>query len=86
MVNIIGWIIWGILLFVTFSFSYGIIRSVQRKNPFTYSILIQAIISWITLLIFYFYPTLNKLNILWVAPMYFFLISFIVNSYFINKN
>ncbi len=85
MINIFGWMVWVVLLLITLSFSYGIIRSLLSKKSFTYAILVQAVIFGVVLFIFYFNPIWNKLHIIWLVPLTFFMSSFLINNYFIKK-
>ncbi len=85
MFTILAWIVWGVLLLVTLGFSYGIIRSLQMKKSFSYAILIQAILFWIIISVFYFTPQLSKYHIIWVAPLIFILVSVLFTRRVLNK-
>ena len=76
----IGWIIWGILLVVTLGLTYGLCRSYFAKRPFTYATAFQTLAFWIILLFFYFEPNWNKVHLLWIMPVIFFLVSFLIIS------
>ena len=71
MLNIIGWVIWSLVLVITASFIYGLIRSIQLKRPFSRAIVIQSILFLVVLFIFYL-SDLSKLHLLWVTPVVFF--------------
>jgi len=82
MLTSIAWIVWGILLIITVSFTYGIIRSIQIKKPFSYAILIQTILFWIVVGIFYFTPLWNKFHIAWLVLLIFILSSILSTRLF----
>ena len=84
MITILSWIVWGLRLIVTIGFSYGIIRSIQIKKPFSYAIAVQTLSFLIMLGVFYFNPQWSKFHILWFAPLIFLLIPFLTSRFFIR--
>lgn len=75
---IIGWIVWAVLLLFTISLSYGTVKTLFSGGGVTYSTMLQAASFIIILLLFLLNPKWNKLNILWISPLLFFLTAFIV--------
>jgi len=72
MLEILGWILWIILGLATLSFWLGILTCLLRGRPFTYAILLQAVLFTLVLAVLLFVPTWSKLHILWIAPLIFF--------------
>lgn len=83
--NIFTWIIYFLFLIINIGFSYGIIRSIQKKKSFSHSILIQSLLFWIALIYFYLNPDLSKLNMLWIFPLLFVIGLFLGTKIFIKK-
>ncbi len=64
-IQIIGYILYGILLFITVGWIYGV-----RVKPIIYPTILTSIYFLITLLIFSFSDT-NKIHLIWVVPIIF---------------
>jgi hypothetical protein len=68
--EIIGWIIWGIITLLAISWAYGCRVYFAQKSGFQIATGLQTFSWWIISLVFFVFP-LNKLHILWVAPLAF---------------
>ena len=74
----IGWILWAVLLIFTISLFYGTVKTFFLGTSVTYSTVLQTISFVVILLVFLLKPELNKINLIWISPLVFFLIAFIV--------
>lgn len=75
--QIIGWIIWGILAFLAFSFAFGCRSYAKSGRGFQWATGAQALFLFLTAILFLVFGW-NKLHILWVAPIAFFLAQLLV--------
>jgi len=66
----IGWVAWGGVVFLALSFTYGLRRSIRRGAGFTWATAMQALF-FTVLSIAFFVATLSKLHLFWLAPLVF---------------
>ena len=80
LLEVIGWVVWGILLVVTLWHSLGHYnRAVRKRLSFNKATPRIIAISWILVLVFVF-TGLNKLHILWLYPVNVFIIFYLVTQ------
>ncbi len=76
MLQIIGWIVWGIVVFLAISFAWGCRSYAKSGQHFQWTTAVQAFFWWIIAIIFLIFGW-NKLHILWIAPIAFFSAQFL---------
>ncbi len=72
MLDVFGWILWGVLALATLSLWFGIFTAWSTRRPFTYATLLQAAFFTMIVATLVFIPEWSKLHILWTAPLVFF--------------
>jgi len=72
MLDIFGWMLWGLLGLATLSLWFGIFTALSKKRPLTYATLLQAALFTLVLAALVLIPEWSKLHILWTAPLVFF--------------
>jgi len=77
MLQIFGWIVWGIVAFLAVSFAWGCRSYAKAGQGFQWATGVQTFFWWIIAIIFLIFKW-NKLHILWVAPIAFFSAQFLV--------
>ena len=74
-INIIGWILWGIAILLALSFSLNarsLIAKGGRISSTEFGVaLLEGFLYFTVVMIFYF-TTLNKLHLIWVIPIIYF--------------
>jgi hypothetical protein len=75
--QIISWIVWGILAFFAITFAFGCRRSAKSGQGFQWATGVQTLFFWIIAILFLVFGW-NKLHILWITPVAFFLSQFLV--------
>lgn len=75
--EIIGWIAWGILVFLAISFVFSCRVYAKSGKEFQWATGVQTFFFWIIAILFFIFGW-NKLHILWVVPAAFFVAQFLV--------
>jgi len=66
--TIIGWIAWSVVAFLALSFSYGCRKYASTGLGFQWATGVQTLFLWIIAILFLITP-INKLHIIWLAPI-----------------
>ena len=74
--SIIGWIAWGAAAFMALSFANGCRSYTAAGQGFQWATGIQTFFWWVITVVF-LVTSLNKLHIIWLLPVAFFLAGFI---------
>ncbi len=75
--QIIGWIIWAILAFFAISFVFGCRKYAKSGKGFQWATGVQTFFFWTIAILFLIFGW-NKLHILWITPVMFFVAQFLV--------
>lgn len=70
MIQIIGWIIWGIVIFFALSFAYGCRTYAKAGQGFQWATGVQTFFFWLIAILFLIFGW-NKLHILWITTITF---------------
>lgn len=76
-VSIVQWLVFVLLLLVAASFTAGSIRGHSAGDPPTYGMVHSTILIWGLLAWAMHYAAFNKLHLLWLAPLTFYLASYL---------
>jgi hypothetical protein len=76
-IQIIGWIVWCIIIFLAISWAYSVRIYVKSGKGVHWATATQTLFLWIISALFLIFNW-NKLHILWVAPISFFLAQLLV--------
>ena len=73
MLQIIGWIVWGIVTFLAIALTRGwVCRSYSRQGKaYRRATLVQTFVLWVIVILFLLFEW-NKLHLIWIAPILFF--------------
>jgi len=74
--QIIGWIIWVILAFFAISFTFGCRTYAKSDRDFQWTTGVQTFFFWAIAILFLVFGW-DKLHILWVTPVAFFMAQFL---------
>jgi len=77
--QIIGWIIWGLLVFFAISWAFGCRTYAKSGQGFQLATGVQTFYFWIIAFLFLVFEW-NKLHILWVTPIAFFTANLLVHG------
>ena len=69
--HMIGWIAWGIIVFLAVSFAWGCRSYAKSGHGFQWATGVQTFFWWVISILFLVFGW-NKLHILWIAPIAFF--------------
>lgn len=79
--EIIGWIVWALFfLGFTVGWTLGCVTYVKRGLGVTYPTLNTTVIWWLLVGWTFYYPSMSKLHLLWLAPLASFLSTFITHA------
>lgn len=82
--EIIGWIIWGVLIFLATSLTFGCWKYIKEGRGFQLATGIQALLFWIVAILFLTFGW-NKVHIIWVTFLAFFIAQILVISGMFSK-
>lgn len=74
---IVGWLVWTVQAFIAVSWTFGIVYFLQSGKGVTYATMCQTACFWLILFVCLF-TKINKLHILWVAPVSWALLAVLV--------
>ncbi len=77
MLEVIGWITWGISALIALSLTYGAVRKIKVKQGVMKATLYQGVFLWIVVLFLLFSPSISKLNLIWIVPLCFPIIGYL---------
>ena len=69
--SVIGWILWGLVVYFAVSYAYGCRRYVASGQGFHLATGVQAFFWWLIAVVFLI-TRLNKLHIIWIVPLGFY--------------
>jgi hypothetical protein len=69
--EIIGWVIWCMLVLFAISLTFGCWKYIKEGRGFQLATGIQALLFWIVVILFLMFGW-NKIHIIWIAPLAFF--------------
>jgi hypothetical protein len=78
--QIIGWIAWALLVFLTVGWTVGCYVYIKRGAGLTYATLNTTIVWWFLLGWTFHYSSVNKLHLFWLAPSAMLLASLVTIS------
>lgn len=70
MLDIFGWIVWGVIAIFALSWAYGLRVYTKKGQPVPVAMAVQTLFLWVVAIVFLFVGS-SKLNILWIAPICF---------------
>ena len=74
--SVIGWIAWVGVVFLAVTFAYGCRKCAAAGQDFQWATGVQTFFWWVIAVVFLITP-FNKLHIIWLVPLGFFLAQFV---------
>ena len=74
--EIIGWIIWFIMVLFAISLTFGCWKYIKAGQGFQLATGVQALFFWIIAVLFLIFEW-DKIHIIWMAPLSFFIAQFL---------
>jgi hypothetical protein len=70
MLNILGWVIWGVVVALALAWTFGLRVYTKKGKSVPVVMAVQGLFLWVIAISFLFVGS-SKLHILWVAPVCF---------------
>lgn len=70
--------IWLLTVFLALSLTYGSYKTLKSKKTVMKATVYQGVFLWMLVIFLLLIPSINKLNLLWIVPISFPLISIII--------
>lgn len=81
MLEVFGWILLLIAIFIALSLTYKIANKLRSKNFAMKTTLYQGIFLWIVVIFLILTPSVSKLNLIWIVPLCFPVIGYLTFSF-----
>lgn len=81
MVDVLAWIVWIVVAYFALSLVLGFFRAKKAKASVTKATVYQGVFFSILAIYTLLTPSVSKFHLLWIAPIGFFLISFLTVAF-----